>query len=139
MQSPGQEPENKNTSSSEVTMALEPVPQSNFSPVNQSVQKGQWIIGQVATFLTQLPDYLVSLFNRYKQLIISIALFLAAIIAVKIVLAVMSALNDIPLVSLTLELVGIGYSVWFVNRYLLKTSTRQELFQEIEAFLNKQQ
>ena len=139
MQSPAQEPEDKDTSSPEFTVALEPAPQSNFSPATQSVQKGQWIVRQVSTFLVQLPNYLVNLFNRYKQLIISIALLLAAIIAVKIVLAVMNALNDIPLVSLTLELVGIVYSVWFVNRYLLKDSTRQELFQEIETFLNKQQ
>jgi predicted RND superfamily exporter protein len=133
MQSPEQEPEDKDT------MALEPAPQSNFSPVTRSVQKGQWIVSQVSTFLVQSPNYLASLFNKYNQLIISIALFLTAIIAVKIVLAVMNALDDIPLVSLTLELVGVGYSVWFVNRYLLKDSTRQELFQDIDTFLNKQQ
>lgn len=119
-------------------MALEPAPRPNFSPTNQSVQKGQWIIGQISTFLAQLPDDVGSLFNRYKQVIISIALILGAAIAVKIVLAVMDALNDIPLLSLTLELVGIGYSIWFVNRYLLQGSTRQELVQKLETFLNRQ-
>lgn len=139
MQSPIQEPEDKETNSSKVTMALKPAPQSNFSPATQSVQKGQWIVTQISTFLAQLPNYIGNLFNEYRQLITSIALVLAAIIAVRVVLAVMDALNDIPLVSLTLKLVGIGYSVWFVNRYLLKDSTRQELFQEIRTFLNKQQ
>ncbi|WP_243903127.1 CAAD domain-containing protein, partial [Aetokthonos hydrillicola] len=38
---------------------------------------------------------------------------------------------DIPLVAPTFELIGIGYSVWFVYRYLLKASTRQELTDEI--------
>jgi len=40
-------------------------------------------------------------------------------------------LNDIPLVAPTFELIGIGYSAWFVYRYLLKASTRQELTNEI--------
>jgi hypothetical protein len=30
-------------------------------------------------------------------------------------------------------LIGIGYSAWFVNRYLLKASNRQELAQEIQG------
>ena len=42
-------------------------------------------------------------------------------------------MNDIPLVSPTFELIGIGYSVWFVYRYLLKASTRQELTHEIST------
>ncbi len=46
---------------------------------------------------------------------------------------VLAQLPDKP----TLNLVGIGYSTWFVNRYLLKASTRQELFQLIQNFLNK--
>ena len=45
----------------------------------------------------------------------------------------LDALNGIPLVSPTFELIGIGYSAWFVNRYLLKASNRQELAQEIQG------
>ena len=48
-------------------------------------------------------------------------------------MAVLDALNDIPLVAPTFELIGIGYSVWFVYRYLLKASTRQELTGEIST------
>lgn len=58
-------------------------------------------------------------------------LIVAAIVAVKVLLAVLDSLNDIPLVAPTFELIGIGYSAWFVYRYLLKASTRQELTHEI--------
>lgn len=83
--------------------------------------------------LAELPDYIGRFFNEYKQPIISIGLILTAIITVKVVLAVLDALNDIPLLSPTFELIGIGYAAWFVNRYLLKASSRQELSEEIQA------
>ena len=138
MQTQPQQPENQNTDFSEVAMTLEPTTWSDFSPTSHSVKKGQWIVKRIYQFLAQLPDYLGNLFNTYKQLITSIAIILAAFITVKVVLAIMDALNDIPLLSLTLELIGIGYSGWFVYRYLLKEPTRQELGQKIDSFLSNQ-
>lgn len=88
---------------------------------------------QVSGFLASLPDYLGSFFNQYKQPLVSIGLILGAIVTVRVVLAILDALNDIPLVAPTFELIGIGYSAWFVYRYLLKASTRQELTSEITS------
>jgi hypothetical protein len=84
-------------------------------------------------FLATLPDYVGSFFNRYKQPLITVGLLVAAIVSVRVVLAILDALNDIPLVAPTFELIGIGYSAWFVYRYLLKASNRQELTSEIAA------
>lgn len=139
MQSQPQQPETKDTDSSEVALTVEPTSWSNFSPTTNSIKKGKWIFTQTYFFLAKMPNYLGNLFNEYKQLIISVAIILAAFITVKVVLAVMDALNDIPLLSLILELIGIGYSGWFVYRYLLKKPTRQELAQKIDLFLSKQQ
>ena len=50
-----------------------------------------------------------------------------------ITLSVLDAINHIPLLSPILELVGVGYSVWFVSRYLLKESTRAELVSEFDS------
>ncbi len=86
---------------------------------------------QVSRFLATLPEYLGNFFNEYKQPLVSIGLIVAAIVSVKVLLAVLDALNDIPLVAPTFELIGIGYSAWFVYRYLLKASTREELTSEI--------
>jgi hypothetical protein len=60
-------------------------------------------------------------------------LLIAAAVTVKVVLAVLDALNDIPLLAPTFELIGIGYSAWFVNRYLLRAERRQELAQEVDT------
>lgn len=102
-------------------------------PENQLQEFGR----QVSEFLAKLPEYIGRFFSDYKGLIINLGLFLAAIVTVKVVLAILDALNDIPLLSPTFELVGITYSTWFTFRYLLKDSTRQELSTDIES-LKKQ-
>ena len=131
-----QEPEIVETKSPEAT-----VPNINnqtgtitkLQPTAQS--QDQWLKygEQVSGFLATLPEYLGSFFNRYKQPLITVGLLVAAIVSVRVVLAILDALNDIPLVAPTFELIGIGYSAWFVYRYLLKASNRQELTSEIAA------
>lgn len=132
-----QQPENPTPNSSDTSTALKTLPETKFSPTNQSIQKGQWIFTQIVAFLANIFDYIGSFFNTYKQSLISLGLILAAIVALRVVLAVIDALNDVPLVAPTFKLIGIGYSIWFVKRYLLQTSTREELFQNIQKFLGK--
>jgi hypothetical protein len=119
--------------SAEAIAATEPAPLAKLPPAPETNEQWRRVGSQISEFLAQLPDYLGYFFNEYKQPITSIALIVAAIITVKVVLAVLDALNDIPLLSPTFELVGIAYSVWFVNRYLLKASSRQELSEEIQV------
>jgi threonine/homoserine/homoserine lactone efflux protein len=57
-----------------------------------------------------------------------------AAIAVKLTLALLGAINDIPFLSLILELIGLGYTAWFISRYLLTAGSRQELSRELENF-----
>jgi hypothetical protein len=106
---------------------------TKIQPTTQSQEQFLKYGEQVSSFLASLPEYLGSFFNTYKQPLITVGLIVAAIVTVKVVLAILDALNDIPLVAPTFELIGIGYSVWFVYRYLLKASTRQELTNEIGA------
>lgn len=133
MESQLQQPEYADPTTSEALPPASSAPLAKLPPSLQSEDQWRRIGAQVSAFLAELPDYLGKFFNEYKQPIITLGLILAAIISVKVVLAVLAALNDIPLLSPTFELVGIGYSVWFVNRYLLKASNRQELSQEIQS------
>ena len=36
-------------------------------------------------------------------------------------------INEIPLIKPTFETVGLGYSAWFIYRYLLKADNRKEI------------
>ncbi len=136
MESQVQPPEYKDPTTSETIGVSDSGP---LAPLQSPTQDEQWrrVGSQISEFLAQLPDYIGKFFNEYKQPIITVGLILAAIITVKVVLAVLDALNDIPLLAPTFELVGIGYSIWFVNRYLLQASKRQELSQELQS-LKKQ-
>ncbi len=137
MESQMQQPESQATASPEDSTALRTAPETKFSPTAQSVQKGKLIFTQLFVFLTNIFDYLGNFFSTYKQLIISLALILGAIVALKLVLAMIGALNDIPLLAPTFKLIGIAYSVWFVSRYLLKSSTRKELYDTLQGFIGK--
>jgi hypothetical protein len=107
---------------------------TKLQPPNVQSQE-QWLKygRQVSGFLGTLPAYVSEFFGQYKQPIVSVSLVITALITVKILLAVLDSLNDIPLVAPTFELIGIGYSTWFVYRYLLRASSRQELTNEIST------
>lgn len=103
---------------------------TTVSPSSTSTDQWRKFGEQFSEFFSQLPDYLGDFFSEYQRPLTTLALLLGGLVTVKVTLAVLDALNDIPLLSPTFELVGIGYSAWFVYRYLLRAETRRELSQE---------
>ncbi|MFO5439900.1 MAG: CAAD domain-containing protein [Dolichospermum sp.] len=129
-----QEPEYQETQSKETTTPQINTQTGNLTKLQPPMQpQEQWLKygQQVSGFLGTLPDYVGKFFGQYQQPIVTIGLVVTSVVAVKVLLAVLDALNDIPLVAPSFELIVIGYSVWFIYRYLLKASSRQELSSEI--------
>ncbi|KAL2892066.1 Protein CURVATURE THYLAKOID 1A chloroplastic [Bienertia sinuspersici] len=60
-----------------------------------------------------------------------------AVVAIWLSSIIVSAINSVPLLPKIMELVGLGYTGWFVYRYLLFKSSRKELAEDIES-LKKQ-
>ncbi|OYE01865.1 nitrogenase vanadium-iron protein, alpha chain [Nostoc sp. 'Peltigera membranacea cyanobiont' 232] len=106
-------------------------------PDNQPLPQRQHIGGKFSTFLEQLPKYLGSFSTEYQMPIICFSTIITATITVKIIIAVLDVINEIPQLNLVFELTGIGYLIWFVFRYLFKASTRQELAAQI-SFIQKE-
>ena len=50
---------------------------------------------------------------------------------------VVGAINSIPVLPKVMELVGLGYSSWFVYRYVLYKDSRAELVEQFDALKNK--
>ncbi|WP_414574102.1 CAAD domain-containing protein, partial [Nostoc sp. CCY 9925] len=96
-------------------------------PTNQPLPQSQQIGSKFSSFLEQFPKYLGRFSTEYQLPIICFTTIIGATVAVKLVLAVLDVLNEIPQLNLVFELTGIGYVTWFIFRYLLKASTRQEL------------
>ncbi|KAH6779941.1 CURVATURE THYLAKOID 1A-like protein [Perilla frutescens var. hirtella] len=60
-----------------------------------------------------------------------------AIVGIWLASTVVGAVNSVPLLPKIMELVGLGYTGWFVYRYLLFKSSRKELASDIEALKKK--
>ncbi len=99
----------------------------------ENPNQAQQIKEQVISILSELPAYIGAFYEQYKSPLTVVGLILVSIISLKVLLGIVNELNDIPLLAPTFELIGIGYTVWFVYRYLLRSSNRQQLGQEIEA------
>ena len=85
------------------------------------------------SFLSKIFEYIKEFVDENQKLLVNLLLIFLGIVAVKVTLAVVAAINDIPLLAPMFELVGLGYTGWFVYRYLLTKSSRQELVQEFES------
>ena len=100
------------------------------SPADSQVQE---YLNIGTNFLSRIFDYLKEFVDQNQKLLVNLLLIFLGIVAVKVTLAVVAAINDIPLLAPMFELVGLGYTGWFVYRYLLTKSSRQELVQEFES------
>lgn len=89
---------------------------------------------QISAVSSQIADFWREFSQSSRPFLISFAWVLVTLIALKILSAVVNAVNGIPLMAPLFQLIGVGYAVWFTNRYLLKRSTRQELSQKIKNF-----
>lgn len=88
---------------------------------------------QVSSAIEQLPKNVSNFWSAYQSLIVFLAWLLATVIVLKIAIAVLSVVHDIPLLSPILELVGLGYTGWFSVRYLIGYSTRQEVLNKFKG------
>lgn len=106
---------------------------STVASKEESGQQWDNIKNTVVDILSELPDYVGGFFNQYQKPIVTVTLLIAVLVTIKVTFAVVDAVNEIPLLAPIFELVGMGYSIWFIYRYMLRASTRQELWQEING------
>ena len=91
------------------------------------------VTAQVVDKLVDLDKYFGEFFLEYKRPLIALGLFFGLFLSIKLTLAVLEAINDVPVLAPLFELIGLLYSGWFVYRYLLKASNRSELASEMNA------
>jgi hypothetical protein len=107
----------------------------NLATVSTGQSSEQWrqVAEKAYTILASLPEYMGSFFSEYRKPLVTVGLIFGSIVSVKLTLALLGAINDIPLLEPTFELIGLGYSLWFAYRYLFKAENRQELGQEFNT------
>lgn len=101
------------------------------SPSTEPVWQ-EWVDIAVG-FLSRITEEVANFFSDYQKPLLNLLLLLSVFVTVYVTLAVLDAINNIPLLAPVFELVGLGYSAWFAYRYLLRASTRKELAAEFDA------
>lgn len=99
----------------------------------ETVEQIKRVTAQVVDKLGDLDKYFGEFFREYKRPIIALGLFFGLFLSIKLTLAILAAINDVPVLAPMFELIGLLYSGWFIYRYLLKASNRRELASEMEA------
>ncbi len=107
----------------------------NNAPITDQAWQ-EWL-QPVWDILGKVPEYTGQFFADNKQPLISLGIIFLGIVSVKILIAILAAINDIPLLAPMLQLIGLGYTAWFVWRYLWKASNREELLSEFDALKNQ--
>ncbi|MBD2328936.1 CAAD domain-containing protein [Alkalinema sp. FACHB-956] len=119
----------ESTAQSEATISLEDAGTlAQLSSSNETSEQVKEVLSVAYEILSNLPERLGEFFTEYKQLMVTLGLIFGSIVAVKLTLALLAALNEIPLVEPVLELIGLGYSTWFIIRFMLKAEKRQEFY-----------
>lgn len=140
METEQQQTESLNATPPQGAIAL-PAPENGqiqkLPPAGGTNTQWQQTAKQVADVLGQLPDYVGSFYQKYNKPIVTALIVLSVVVTLKVLLALIDAINDIPFLSPIFEVIGISYSTWFVFRYLIKSSTRQELITEISSIKNQ--
>lgn len=96
-----------------------------------TAEQAKEILAKVASVLGDAPQYVVEIFNEYKRPLTVIGLVFGGLVAIKMMFAILAAINDIPVLAPTMELIGLIYTGWFIYRYLLKASNRSELLSSL--------
>ncbi|MFK8186000.1 MAG: CAAD domain-containing protein [Phormidesmis sp.] len=109
-----------------------PAPASSDA-TDETIEQVKRVAAQVVDNLGELPKYFGEFFQEYRRPLLALSLIFGAFISVKLTLAILDAINDVPVLAPLFELIGLLYSGWFIYRYLLKASNRSELASEMNA------
>lgn len=80
-------------------------------------------------FLTKAIQSTGTFLEQNKQLLSVLGWTLLTLLGIRVVFAALDAIDDIPLVTPVLKLIGLATVAWFIWRYLLRASNRQEFAQ----------
>lgn len=120
----------------EIKVEIDAEDSGQLSSVSSTTEPNeQWrdLADRASRLLSELPEYLSEFFGEYRRPIVTIGLIVGSVIAVKLTLAILESVNEIPLLAPTFELIGLGYSAWFIYRYLLRASNRKELANDFNS------
>jgi len=83
--------------------------------------------------LQEVPAALRRLFRTNRKLLVTVGVILGLVLVGKLTVAMLGAIREVPFFAPTFQIIGLGYSIWFVSRYLIRKPERQSFLKKIEA------
>ncbi len=71
--------------------------------------------------------------EQYQKPILGASLLLGSLLAIKLLSTLVGAISQTPLLSPLLQAIGLGYTIWFIVRYLIKVDGRQKLAEQTNS------
>jgi hypothetical protein len=100
---------------------------------DETAEQLKQILARVLDLLGSAPAYLSEFVDKYRQPLVYAGIIFTSVVSVKLTLAMLSAVNEIPLMAPLFELIGIAYTIWFGLRYLLKADGRADFKGEVKT------
>jgi isoleucyl-tRNA synthetase len=122
-------------SGSAPTPAAKPNASPTATRVERSVKAWQQMWVEILRPFAKLPSNLSQVVSEYRGLLVITLLLAIAVLPLSVGSAVVRAINEIPLLAPTFELIGFWVTWRFVNRYLLSAKSRQELVEQIQSLI----
>ena len=110
----------------------EPIVIQTSPEPNPTEESWQAVKQQTTNFFADLPDTLSNFFKDNQRLLLTLGWVLLGFLGIRLLFAALDTIDDVPLIAPTLELIGLLYVGWFIYRYLIRVSDRQELVQVID-------
>ncbi len=101
-------------------------------PKIDSAEAWQSTQSELTASFEQAKSIVTEFFNNNRPLFITLGWIALAIISAKFVFAVLGTIDDIPLVTPLLKIVGLVSVIQFAWRYLIREHDRQELIDIID-------
>jgi valyl-tRNA synthetase len=88
---------------------------------------------QLKKLWSQLPKQVNVFSKKYRQPFLLLAVVLIVLIILQLLSSLSSAIYEFPLLSPTLKVIGLYYTLWFFYRNLFFAGSRQDLFKKIAS------
>lgn len=104
---------------------------SAHTPAKETVVDWEWSQSNIEEFFANAKSSIKELYENNRGILTTLGLVYIAFLSARLLFAALNAIDDIPLVSPVLKLIGLVYAASFVWNHLVKEHDRQEL---IETF-----
>jgi CAAD domains of cyanobacterial aminoacyl-tRNA synthetase len=109
------------------------IPNATESTISEEVSADTWASTQpdLTAWLDNAKSSTTDFFKHNQQLLITFGWILLAVVGAKFTFAALHTIDDIPLVTPLIKLVGLVTIVRFAWRYLIREHDRQELVESL--------